>query len=117
MTPDLAKAITLTPAVAAISMTVTKSKIFAGVRAGLYPTATVEESYHGWAAARYKLWELTRCPYCFSHWVSMLLTVIYHLRLVESGSGVVDWFMSSMILTGWSVIYIGLIDYAIFKRD
>jgi len=52
--------ITIALAVAAISMTVTRSSLFRGLR------SLVD-------------FKLVKCPYCFAHWVSMLIWGCYAL--------------------------------------
>ncbi len=85
--------IALVFAVAAISYTITSTRIFREPRDWVvrktFNYAADEKSYVG---------EWISCPYCFSHWVSFILAFAYHVRLVNCGQPIVDFFISAFAL-------------------
>lgn len=76
----------LSLATAAISLTVTRSVLFAPLRAKL----------------KGKLHELFSCPYCFSHWVSFALVLQYQHKLFDCGFPPTDYFITAMVLVALS---------------
>jgi|GEM_PF-1657724 len=64
-------------ATSAVSLTISKAGIF--------------ESVRHWVADHNEwLGELVSCPYCTSHWVSLLLVSIYRPVVVQSGAWIID---------------------------
>lgn len=75
----------LIPAVATISYTVTSTRIFREPREWLvwktYDPARDEKGYLG---------EWISCPYCFSHWVAILLVILSGVRAISTGWEILD---------------------------
>lgn len=77
-------------ATAAISVTVSKARIFAFVR--------------GWIASRSRrLGELVSCSYCTSHWVAIGLVAVYRPVLIS------QWIILDLIISVFSVVAIAAI--------
>jgi len=43
--------------------------------------------------------KLFHCGYCLSHWISFLLVIIYKPLLFNSGYYLLDYFMTSLVIT------------------
>lgn len=84
MLVELIKIGYLSLAVGAISLTISKSKVFKGLREDIGRKSS-------WAGG------LIECPYCTSHWVSFLVAGAYLPRPFPTYK-VVDWFISSMAM-------------------
>jgi len=69
---------------AAVSFTVTETKLFEGLRKGA-------------ASWRQLLGDLMSCPYCFGHWVAFALTAVYQPRLFE-GWWPLDYFLTALVI-------------------
>jgi hypothetical protein len=86
----------LSIACGAISMTVSKSKVFLPVRRWI----------KSWSVF---LGEGLACPYCTSHWVAFILMLIYFPRVLHSGVTVIDFCVETMVvvamasMTAWVV--------------
>lgn len=80
--------ITFALAVAAVSLTVTKSSIFQPLR-------------DRWEGIPF-LGKLVQCPYCFSHWVAMGLVALHVTDPME-------WFILSFAVIGLTAIISGVI--------
>jgi hypothetical protein len=72
MIPEFLKLVFLSIACGAISMTVSKSLFFLPLRRWIKNRST-------WA------WEGISCPFCTSHWVALLLMVVYFPRPFTQG--------------------------------
>ena len=73
---------------ASISVTVTKSKMFAGTR------AVIEK-------AGSKIKELINCPYCFGHWV------VFILYAILPGKYIIQWFDNTQFsYTYWTLNFL-----------
>jgi hypothetical protein len=70
-------------AIAAVSMTVTKATLFKGMRERLKPIP-----FFG---------GLVSCPYCFSHWMSALVTLVFSLKLT-SAHPALDFLLVTFVL-------------------
>ena len=79
-----------------ISMTITQTELFAGLRTW---TAKVSPM----------LGHLFQCFYCLSHWVVFVAMLIYRPLLLNSGITVVDWVMTMFITLTLTTFISGLI--------
>lgn len=70
-------------AIAAVSMTITKATLFKGMREKIKPIP-----FFG---------GLFACPYCFSHWMSALVTWVFSLKLT-SAHPVLDFLLVTFVL-------------------
>ena len=89
--------VVLSFAAAALSMTLAKSLIFAPVRS--------------WISDRCDfIGKLSECPYCTTHWVSLVISLIYHPVLIEPSIGLgVDFAVSWFSMICISSLLAGLI--------
>lgn len=72
-------------ATAAISLTITKGRIFTSARE--------------WIAGRNKwLGELMSCPYCTSHWVAIVLVAIYRPVIIQ------QWFLIDLLVSVFAMV-------------
>lgn len=81
---------------ASLTLTISKGKIFRNPRNRL----TMLNSWLG---------ELINCPYCTSHWISLLLVAIFRPRPLVSEIMIIDLAVSMFILVSLSSMLIGLI--------
>jgi hypothetical protein len=84
-------------AVAACSLTLTRSRMFMSLRVWLKHSRYVPTWF-------YLLW---RCPYCMSHWLSLAL--IAWVSPFSSLDSYLLWLVQSFALVGGSALLIGLI--------
>jgi Protein of unknown function (DUF1360) len=88
--------IALAFATAAISMTVSKTKVFRPVR--------------NWTHAHSEWFgELIECPYCTIHWVAFAAVAVYRPVLVNSRAHLLDLFISAFVLIAVASIVSGWI--------
>jgi len=73
---------------AAISFTVTETKIFKPLRQWMKSKSIF-------------LGDLLSCGYCFGHWVAFALTIVYHPRLFTSW-WLLDYFLTALIIAWFS---------------
>jgi len=81
----------LSMALAAVSITITKTGVFSSLRAWI-------DERNDW------LGELIHCPYCTSHWLTFAVVAFYQPRPIESGVFLVDMVVSTfaiVCLTAW----------------
>ena len=78
---DLFDLIFLGVATGAISMVVSKS--------------TLLNSFHAWVEKRsLRLEEMLSCPWCLSHWVALIFTIIYHpLVIAHQGTSLISYLL------------------------
>ena len=89
-------------AVAAISMTITKSRAFKGFR--------------GWIKDKVKILSgLFDCPYCMSHWGALAVVWIYKPWVVSSGFFVIDLIVHTFATVAIAAPICGLI-YVSFRK-
>lgn len=89
-------------AVAAISMTITKSRAFKGFR--------------GWIKDRIKILHgLFGCPYCMSHWIALAGIWIYKPWVISTGYFAIDLIMHTFATVALAAPICGLI-YVSFRR-
>jgi ribosomal protein L37AE/L43A len=86
-----------------ISLTVTKSTIFEPFRDFFFHRS--EKS-----AVMKFLYDLVTCPYCFSHWVSLVMVCIWQPRIVNCGCIWVDLGVSWFVMVGiasyaWGIFF------------
>jgi hypothetical protein len=89
-------------AVATISLTVTKSSLFEGVRNFFFNFST--NPVMNW------IHDLISCPWCFSHWVAFVVVAIWQPRLTDCGFWLADMVVSAFAMTAlsgvfWSTIF------------
>ena len=83
-------------AVSAISMTISKAKVF--------------ESAREWIAGHNQwLGKLVGCPYCVSHWITFVLVAYYQPRFITSSIFVLDLTISAFTIIAWAAIVSGII--------
>ena len=86
----------LAAATAALSLTITRSGVFASIRQGIARQST--------RGAR-----LFSCPYCMSHWIAMIIVALYRpVQFVTFTTFAVDMIISVFAIIGFSVIIIGV---------
>lgn len=85
----------LAPAVAAVTMTVTKAKVFKPLRRAMSKRST-------W------LGELFQCTYCMSHWISLVLWLLFR-PVVVPGSVLQDGLLTVFSLVCLSSFFMWLI--------
>lgn len=90
----LLKLIALVAATAAVSMTLSKSALFAPIRQSLSESASRPMVFLG---------RLLECPYCTSHWVALYLVGMTNIRFVH-GWPVVDLFVTTMAVVALAAI-------------
>lgn len=90
MTVDL---LLLSLGTASISFAVTESKLFKPLR-----ESVGKESLLG---------QLLSCGYCFSHWVALVLVVIYRPRLFDS------WWLLDYFLTVLAIAWLGSVQWVL----
>lgn len=83
MLADVLRLLVLALATSAISVTITRSGLFHGLRS---------------FADRRSRWfgELMHCPYCMSHWVSLVLMWWYGLRILPGTFWLIDLLISAL---------------------
>ncbi len=97
MVAEFLKLVFLSITCGAISMTISKSKLFVPPRKWIKNRST----FLGGGLA---------CPYCTSHWVALVLMLIYFPRLLHCGIIAIDFCVETMMVvamasvTAW-VIY------------
>ncbi|OOP54904.1 MAG: hypothetical protein AYP45_17745 [Candidatus Brocadia carolinensis] len=90
----MGKIIYLSFITAAISFTVTETRIFKPVRE--------------WVKGRnIFLGELISCGYCFGHWVAFVLAAVYQPRLFES------WWLLDFFLTAIVIAWLAAFQWAV----
>ena len=101
---DLAHQLTailiLALAVSTVSMTATKAKISKPLRERI----TSQSKWLG---------ELVSCPYCFSHWASIVAVAVVQPRPVSTGFWPVDLAISALAIVALAAFSCGLIYKAI----
>lgn len=86
-------------AIAAVSMTITKSRVFSGFR--------------GWTKKNLKFVSgLFECPYCIAHWFALAAAWVYKPIIVTSGLVAVDIIVAMFSLVAVSSIFCGVIYWA-----
>lgn len=96
MTNVISVVVTLALAVSALSMTLTKAKVFKGTREWIKDRST-------WLGG------LITCPYCTSHWFAFGAVVVYRPRIVDSGTPVLDLAVTAFAVVALAAFSSGLI--------
>jgi FlaA1/EpsC-like NDP-sugar epimerase len=78
-------------AVSVISLTITKSKVFSGIREKI-----VQKSE--------RVGSVVICPYCLSHWISFLLVAVYRPMTVSSGMLIIDLVVSALVIVALATV-------------
>ena len=89
-------------ACAFISLTVTKSKFFESFRDFFFNRSTAKTKSGRIFSFFY---ELISCPYCFSHWVSIAMVLIWKPRFTHCGINglwILDYIVSIFVMVGLS---------------
>ena len=86
---------------AAISFTVTETKIFEPLRQWMKTKSTF-------------LGDLLSCGYCFGHWVAFALTAVYQPRLFSSW-WLLDYFLTALVIAWFSGIQWALLCFLLEK--
>lgn len=89
-------AIVLAFAVSAISMTLSKARIFKAIRQAI-------NARNQW------LGELVNCPYCTIHWIAFAAIALYRPVLVVSGLWILDLFVSAFVVIAVASVVAGWI--------
>ncbi|AIR05253.1 hypothetical protein JT31_11735 [Cedecea neteri] len=96
LTTDLPVCLMIALAAASISMTITQTELFAGLRRW-----TVKKNA--------MLGHLFQCFYCLSHWVVFAGMLIYRPYLLHSGMPVIDWIMTAFVTLTLTTFVNGII--------
>lgn len=96
LTTDLPVCLMIALAAASISMTITQTELFAGLRRW-----TVKKNA--------MLGYLFQCFYCLSHWVVFAGMLVYRPYLLHSGMPVIDWIMTAFITLTLTTFVNGMI--------
>jgi hypothetical protein len=83
-------------AVATISMTLSKGKVFIGLREWI----DNRSDFFG---------DLIHCPYCTSHWVAFFACLVFQPILITSGIWIFDIILSAFAVTMMASVFSGLI--------
>ncbi|MBS0849948.1 DUF1360 domain-containing protein [Citrobacter sp. JGM124] len=83
-------------AAASISMTITQTELFAGLRRWTTKKSAM-------------LGHLFQCFYCLSHWVVFAGMLVYRPSLLQSGMPVIDWIMTAFITLTFTTFVNGFI--------
>lgn len=62
------------------------------------------------------LGELASCGYCLGHWIAFILVAIYQPHVIQS-YWILDWFITSLMLTWLSAIQWGLFNLLMNKLE
>lgn len=90
----------LSLAVSALSITITKAKVFRWFR-------KLIQQQSNW------LGELISCPYCMSHWFALAMVAVYRPTVVSSRSWLLDLGVSVMAIVALAAMLSGLIAKAL----
>lgn len=101
---DYSTAFWLSLVVSTTSVTLSKAKLFLGLREALSRCSR-------WLGA------LIHCPYCVSHWVSLLLVVVYRPCLAHCGICVIDYGVSVFAIVAVATIWSRLIVASLQTMD
>jgi len=86
----LVEVIILSLATTAISVTISKSDVFASIREHIFRISN-------W------LGELVSCSYCLSHWVAIVFVAIYQPVIIQK------WFIVDLLVSMFSIVTISAI--------
>lgn len=86
--------------IAVLAWTITRSSLFEMIR-------TKIQDYSIW------LGKLITCPYCCSHWLALILVLIYKIRIVSSSLLFLDYIMSICFIVGCSTLFVWILNYCI----
>ena len=86
-----------------ISYTITKGSIFGPLRVWL-----IERTY--W------LGKLVQCPYCMSHWATILAMLVFQPKMI-GGNVVADYIATGFALTGLSALAAGSIFKLFYVKE
>ena len=100
MLNSLVTVVFLAMAVASVSMTLTKSKVFGTLRERI----DERSEFFG---------ELIHCPYCTSHYVSLGAVLLFQPVVATSGFHVIDLLASAFAMVTASSFFCGVIFYSL----
>jgi hypothetical protein len=96
MEPTLHETAVMAVAIGVVSLTITQATIFEWLRE--------------WIADRSEfLGELFECPYCMSHWIALLVMLIYRPQLLSTGHLWPDLVVSWFALVGLGSLVSGIL--------
>lgn len=93
--------------------------VFLGIATGaismVVSRSTILNSFHDWLEKRSVFLEnLLSCPWCVSHWIALIFTIIYRPLIVTSWFVPVDYFVTVMVMTVIAAITARII-YSAYK--
>jgi len=93
--------------------------IFLGIATGaismVVSRSTLLNAFHAWVEKRsLRLEEMLSCPWCLSHWIALVFTIIYHPLIVTSWFVPLDYFVTLMVMTVVAAITARII-YSAYK--
>ena len=94
--------IILSFAVSAISLTLARSKVFESLR-------RFTLAQNRWMG------ELISCPYCLSHWISILLVIVYRPETSLHVWMPLDIVVSAFVIVGFGSLIIGAVSRILFR--
>lgn len=92
----------LAAAVAAVSMTITMSKIFLPLRTWIKSKSPF-------------LGDLFACPYCFSHWGSLIAVLVWYVRPIHTEAWLLDYLVAIFAMVTVASWWVHVI-YLAYKR-
>lgn len=102
---ELIKVIVLAFVVSPICLTITKTEVFKPLRTFIKSRST-------------KLGKLFSCPYCFSHWISFMMVVIFKPVVISCGFFfLIDYAVSMFIMIAVSTLISGFVYQAVGSMD
>jgi len=93
---DIMAFVALSAAVAAVSVTITLSKIALPFRS--------------WVKSKSPfVGDLVSCPYCFSHWGSLIAVLLFQPRFVHSPWWLLDYLVSIFAMVTYAAVFVYII--------
>ena len=86
----------LSLSVAVIALTLTRAQIFRPLRYWL-------DDHNEWLA------DLFYCPYCMSHWASLIVVSLSGVRLIKTSHWIMDLILTVLSVTGTATFLAGII--------
>lgn len=93
--------------------------VFLGIATGaismVVSRSAILNAFHAWVEKRSVFLEdLLSCPWCVSHWIALIFTIIYRPLIVTSWFVPVDYFVTVMVMTVIAAITARII-YSAYK--
>lgn len=102
-TEGIVSLVVLACSVSAVSLTITKAKVFEWLR-----NVMAKWKYPG---------ELFKCSYCMSHWVSFILVAVYRPVVIRSPFWILDLAVSAFMVVSMATMISWLVYNAYKKLD